>query len=47
MAVLWPSAVNKPSDYTLFSQGSAAYRENAALDLNHDGKGTFKIKINK
>lgn len=40
MAILLPSAVGKPDDTVLFSRGSVAYRQNAALDTNSDGKIT-------
>lgn len=39
MAILWPKAVGKPDDYALFT-GGVAYRQNAGLDLNKDGKVT-------
>lgn len=39
MAVLWPAGVGRPADYVLFS-GGVAYRQNAGLDLNKDGKIT-------
>lgn len=39
MAVLWPAGVGKPANYVLFS-GGVAYRQNAGLDLNKDGKIT-------
>lgn len=41
MAILWPAAIGKPDGYVLFSAGDtqhpARYRQNAGLDLNHDG----------
>ena len=40
MAVLWPRGVGKDSDYTLWSQGTVAYRQNAGLDANGDGRVT-------
>lgn len=40
MAVLFPSAVGKGSDYVLFSSPSIAYTQNRGLDLNGDGKIT-------
>jgi hypothetical protein len=40
MAILLPSAVGKPEDTVLFTQGTVAYRQNAALDANSDGKIT-------
>lgn len=39
MAILWPRAVGKPDDYALFT-GGVAYRQNAGLDTNKDGKVT-------
>lgn len=40
MAILLPSAVGKPDDTVLFTQGTVAYRQNAGLDVNSDGKIT-------
>lgn len=40
MAVLYPIAVGKGDNFTLFSQGSVAYRQNSGLDLNRDGAVT-------
>lgn len=40
MAILWPKGVGKPDDYALFIQGGAAYRQNAGLDSNRDGRVT-------
>lgn len=37
MAVLYPMAMNKSSNYGLFTKPGIAYRQNAGLDLNHDG----------
>lgn len=39
MAILWPKAVGKSDDFVLFDRG-AAYRQNAGLDKNKDGKVT-------
>lgn len=39
MAILWPAAVGKPDDYALFT-GGIAYRQNAGLDANKDGRVT-------
>lgn len=39
MAILLPSAVGKPDDTVLFSNG-VSYRQNSGLDANHDGKVT-------
>ena len=42
MTILWPRAVGKPDDYVLFDRNISptAYRQNAGLDLNRDGKVT-------
>ena len=40
MAVLWPAGMGKADSYVLFSQGSAAYRDNSYLDGNRDGAVT-------
>jgi hypothetical protein len=41
MAILWPAAIGKPDDFVLFAKADAdhpaRYRQNAGLDLNHDG----------
>lgn len=39
MAILFPKAVGQPESYVLFS-GGVAYRQNAGLDKNKDGKVT-------
>lgn len=39
MAILLPSAVGKPNSHPLFT-GGVAYRQNAGLDSNKDGKVT-------
>lgn len=39
MAILWPAAVGKPDSYALFT-GGVAYRQNAGLDTNKDGRVT-------
>lgn len=39
MAILWPKAVGQPDDYALFT-GGIAYRQNAGLDTNKDGRVT-------
>ena len=39
MAILGPKAVGQPEDYALFT-GGVAYRQNAGLDTNKDGKVT-------
>lgn len=44
MAILWPSAVGKPSDYVLFDRNDEShpkrYIQNAGLDWNKDGQIT-------
>ena len=43
MAILWPRAIGRPSDYVLFDRNGnypKAYIQNAGLDLNKDGKIT-------
>lgn len=39
MAILWPAAVGKPPAFPLFT-GGIAYRQNAGLDIDKDGKVT-------
>lgn len=39
MAILWPKGVGQPDSYVLFDRG-VAYRQNAGLDKNKDGKVT-------
>lgn len=38
MAILWPAAIGKPEDFTLWSQASrpTTYRQNAGLDVDRD-----------
>lgn len=38
MSVLYPKAIGKSPDYTLFTRGSKAYTQNRGLDTNRDGK---------
>jgi hypothetical protein len=42
MAILWPAAVGKADDYVLFDRAKTptAFRQNAGLDANKDGKVT-------
>jgi hypothetical protein len=40
MAILWPAAIGKPNDHILFKKGSAAYTQNAGLDIDKDGNIT-------
>lgn len=37
MAVLYPKAIGKDSDFALFKKGTTAYWQNKGLDLNRDG----------
>lgn len=39
MAILYPRAVGQPDDFALFTSG-IAYRQNAGLDTNEDGRVT-------
>lgn len=39
MTILWPKAVGQADDYALFT-GGIAYRQNAGLDKNRDGRVT-------
>jgi hypothetical protein len=50
MTILWPKAVGKPEAFVLFAAPSAAYRQNAALDVNKDNevtKGEAASKVQK
>lgn len=42
--ILWPAAMSQPDSYVLWDKSIAnravAYRQNAGLDINHDGKIT-------
>lgn len=44
MAILWPAAIGKGSEYVLFDKADTdhpkRYIQNAGLDFNHDGKIT-------
>lgn len=44
MVILWPRAVGEPDSYVLFDKDDldhpARYRQNAGLDINHDGHCT-------
>lgn len=42
MSILWPSAIGKDASYVLFdkAKGPTAYRQNAGLDLDKDGRIT-------
>lgn len=39
MAILWPAGVGKPMEFVLWDQASrpTTFRQNAGLDINHDG----------
>jgi len=41
MAILYPAAIGKPSDDTLFKAGTTVYKQNKGLDANSDGKITI------
>lgn len=36
MAILWPNAIGKPSEYKLWVKGSSTYAVNSGLDKNKD-----------
>lgn len=42
MAILWPAGVGKPMEYVLWDQASrpTTFRQNAGLDINHNGSIT-------
>lgn len=42
LAVFYPVAIGKADSYILFSKGSAAYSQNAALDMDKDGRVSKK-----
>jgi hypothetical protein len=51
MAILWPKGVNKPDHFVLFDRSKApiTFRQNAGLDVNHDGLVTRSeclVKVN-
>lgn len=47
MAVLYPKAVGKDGDFTLFEKGSKAYWQNRGLDLDKDGRVTKEEAASK
>jgi len=52
MTILWPKAVGHPDHFVLFDRSKAptAFRQNAGLDLNHDGlvtRAECLVKINE
>lgn len=42
MAILWPAGVGKPMEYVLWDKRTKpiTFRQNAGLDINHDGRVT-------
>lgn len=52
MAILWPSGVGKPDHFVLFdrSKTPTTFRQNAGLDVNHDGlvtRAECLVKVNQ
>lgn len=52
MAILWPAAVGKPDYFVLFDRAKTptTFRQNAGLDVNHDGlvtRAECLVKINE
>lgn len=47
MAVLYPKAVGKGSDFVLFKKGTVNYKQNSGLDLNGDGEITVAEAAHK
>lgn len=49
MAILWPKGVGQPDSYVLFDKGKqpTAYRQNAGLDADKDGKVTRRETVAK
>jgi hypothetical protein len=47
MAVLWPSAIGKSPDASLFQSPSLEYTQNSGLDANSDGKVTVSEATDK
>jgi hypothetical protein len=52
MAILWPKAVGKPDHFVLFDRKKTpvAFRQNAGLDVNHDGlvtRAECLVKVNE
>jgi hypothetical protein len=52
MAILWPKGVGQPDHYVLFDRGKAptTFRQNAGLDVNHDGlvtRAECLVKVNQ
>lgn len=40
MSILYPAAIGRGPEHTLFRQGTTAYRQNQGLDVNRDGRVT-------
>ncbi len=52
MAILWPKAVGRPDDFVLFDRAKTptTFRQNAGLDVNHDGlvtRAECLVKVNQ
>ena len=52
MAILWPKGVNQPDYFVLFDRTKTptAFRQNAGLDVNHDGlvtRAECLVKVNE
>jgi hypothetical protein len=52
MAILWPKGMNKPDHFVLFDRSKAptTFRQNAGLDVNHDGlvtRAECLVKVNE
>jgi hypothetical protein len=52
MAILWPKGIGQPDSYVLFdkSRTPTTFRQNAGLDVNHNGavtRGECLVKINE
>lgn len=52
MAILWPKGVNKPDHFVLFDRKKTptTFRQNAGLDVNHDGlvtRAECLVKVNE
>lgn len=52
MTILWPKGVNKPDNFVLFDRSKVptTFRQNAGLDVNHDGlvtRAECLVKVNE
>lgn len=52
MTILWPKGVGKPDNYVLFDRAKmpTTFRQNAGLDVNHDGlvtRAECLVKVNQ